>query len=369
MMPTMAVLLIAVLSASATPAPTVSASEPAMIECWSADQVRRWAIQHATIARMLDSERSAVGCGLNRDDPNQCAQVGLIQAVLRETARHDRNQSAGEALSVYYRIVGLQRQLELLDEADEELSTLIGMADSAAKLNLPVDDPNELRRRRIDVQDQQVQATFGMLALRKRLAGLTGQSPAAASVAVLSDSLALELITLDRDAAVAEAMAERADLRAVQTLCRCMNKRSLPAARTLLGVLQPGLGLSLISASKTCLLGRRNADDGDDLGCRRQQCRQLEQSTRHSIREQVLQAELDLQQALERRRLASTKATLAADAATQQKGAVEIGQAAIGSDRLANLISLEADGEAVQRAIDVAVAEVKFRESRGILTK
>jgi hypothetical protein len=376
-----AALLIAVSPDLAVADPVVICADPVgisadavMIESWTADQVRCWAVNHSPTANMLDAERRALGRGCDTGDSKQAAQVGLAQAVLGESALEERNKSAGEALTAYYQIIGLQSQLGLLREAGEELSTLLKFAQRAEEIALPAGDPNKLRRRQLEIQDRQIQAEYGLLKLRQHLAQLTGQSEAITVAAVLSDPLDLELIEMEREAAIAEAAANRGVLRAVRTLCRCMTEDSLPAARSLLGVLQPGLGLSfsggaLCFLKKLRLLCKLARQQESDLCWRRHQCRQLEAETYSIIRELVLHARLDLEQALARRELGDATARLALDAFNERTKAVELGQADVGRDRLDKLISLEADGIAIQRLVDIAVAEVAFRQAVGILAK
>lgn len=365
MMATTAVLWMAALAAT-TAAPASAAPISDQQESWTVDQVRQWATEQAAVARLIDAERRAAGCGLDRDDAEQCAQVGLIQAVLAALAKHDRNEAAGEAMSVYYQIVGLESQLGLLDQAHAELSSLVKAAETAERLELPDGDPNELRRRRSEVVDQRLRAKYGAEKLRIRLARLTGKERQLAAAAELTDSLPEEVAPIALEIAIEQARTERGDLKAVSILCRCMNEDSLPAARSLLGIVQPGLGLSLLTSSKCLLPGLGGGDDAD-LSCRRAECRQLLQVTRDNIEDEVVLAELDVRQAVERRANAVSKAALAEDHAKRQAKAEELEQASAGSHSLAKLTSLEAQGEAIQRHIELAVAEVKFRQSRGTL--
>lgn len=347
-------------------------SDAAMIESWTADQVRRWAVQNSSAANLLDAERRALGCQVDRRDRKKCAQIGLWQAVLREVAIEERNKSGGEALTVYYQIIGLETQLFLLQQADQEFDNLLKLADQAAALAIPGGDSNELSRQQLEIQDKMVQAQFGMRKLRLHLAQLTGQPESVTEVVVLAGPLDLTRIEIDAGAAVAEAIANRGALRAIRTLCRHMNEDTLPSARQMLAALQPGIGLSVANSAK-CLSDKLRSlcgicsEDEDDLSARRRQCRQLERNTEATIREQVLQAHLNVDQAVNRRHLADQTATLSQRAVDERTMAVDLDQAPVGSDRLEKLSSLKADGESIQRLVDIAEAEVALRESIGAL--
>ena len=369
-----AALLIAV-SPDVAPADPIGISADAvMMESWTADQVRGWAVKHSPIANMLEAERHALGRGLSSLDSKRAAQVGLAQAVLREAALEERNQSGGAALSAYYQIIGLQFQHSLLRQAEQELSALLKFAEQAEALALPQGDASDLRRRQLVIQDRKIQVEHGLLKLRYQLARLTGQSDEITSAAVLCDPLELQRIEIEREAAIEQAAAQRGMLRAARTLCRCMNEDSLPAARSLLGVLQPGLGISLSEPAhglgkKIRSLCKLDCQQDSDLSWRRQQCRQLEAESYNVVSDQVIQARLDLEQALARRELADATAKLVREAVDKRASEVELGQAAVGSDRLDKLVSLQADGDAIQRLVDIAVAEVAFRQAIGMLAE
>lgn len=379
-------LLLLVVSASPSPEGTVPYTAPlAAQQSWTAQGVVQLTVENAPLAAALQSERRAVGCGLDRDDRAVCAQVGLIQAVLADLAAHDQNRAAGDALAVYYQILGLEQQQTLLDDADGILDELIGFAERAEQLELPDGDARALRQRRLALADQAVQAETGIAQLRIRLAELTGQQPQvvldvplphhelASAASAGGDATAgsgdrgLDLSSPEAQSAVAVATARRADLRAIRTLCRCMTADALPSARRLLGVVQPGLGLTVARAARSPLMAlHASAEPTEDLACRRVQCQQLLEMRERQARAEVLRELVEVQ--LAGRRLALQKqATELADQIVEETArAVELEQATIGADRLAELEALEARGQSLQRQVDAAVARVRLRQSQGI---
>ncbi len=336
---------------------------------WSADQVGSWAADHSPRAAMIETERNAIACGLNRRDARQCAQVGLIQATLAHVARHERNRSAADALETYFRAAGLQQQREQLLAAAITLDALVSQANRAAEVGLPGADPDQLLQQRLELQDQITQVKFGAQKLRLSLAWITGQQETESLAAELSDQPLGETGIGGGSDPIAIAMAHRHDLKAAETLCRCMSADSLPAAKSMLGVLQPGIGLASAAVSPAALLGMicRKGKAGSDLGCRRQQCRQLQTSIREQIRSEVLIAQIDLQEASERLKLASDRSQLAQLQLQRTEASIAIDEANVGADRLAKLRLLERQGEMTSRWIDHAVAEVRLREAQGIV--
>lgn len=338
---------------------------------WTAEQVRRWAADSSTGASLLDAERRSLASGLDRKDADSAVQTGLMQSVLGHLAAHERNRAAGEALGLYYRIAGIQVQAELAAEARQVLRSLLEMAERAEVLELPDGNAHELRGRLLDLRDQLVRLEYGGRTARLRLARLTGQPTDQADSVALLDPLPRELAVQSTAGALETALQNRGDLRAAEALCRCLSEDSLPAARTMMSLIRPGLGLAAVATGRGALLGRLHAgrDGLSELDCRRQQCRLLQDSIRESIRDEVATAELTLWQAGERVALAAQREELAITAAEEAESAVRLDQATPGSERLATLDALRLAGETIERRVELALADVQLRQAQGILSR
>ena len=334
---------------------------------WSADQVAQWAVDHSPTARMLESERSAAATGIDRDDSKQCAQAGLKQSVLADLAQHERNRAAADVLEVYDRIVGLGRQRQLLVEAAAVIDRLIAMADQAELLGLSNEDPNDLRRKRLSTDDQILQVDSGVTKLRLRLAQLTGQSIEVTNQSILIDPLCVGQSIPAVDDAIAVALCQRSDLRALQTLTRCLNANTLPAGRELLAAQQPGLGLATQAVARLSLPCLSGPDlSTQDLRHRRHQCHELTQARADQIELEVRTGLVDLSTAQQRVHIADQRSQLASASIERRRASIDIDQAAPGSDLLVKLELLTARGEYVQHQIDEAVAMTRLRQAQGI---
>ena len=337
---------------------------------WSVEFVRRSAAEASPTASLLESERRALGCGLDCDDAAAAARVGLMQAVLHQLARRERNEAAGNAMELYYRILGLQQQRALLVEAQAVLEELIATAKKAEELEIRDGNPRELEIRRLGIEEQLVRANFGIRKLRRQLGRLIDQPSQVADSALLTDDLPVSIEMLNDEAVIAVALANRAELAAAQLLCRCWRAETNSAAKSLMGLLQPGLGLSAaVAALPTGLLARLhvNKEPPADLACRRQQCRLLQQTIADSIRSDALEANAELRQAAALLEIAQQTHQLYQQQASESSSNVEFEQAAPGSEKLDQLQALESEGELIQAIVDQAVAEVQLREAQGVL--
>lgn len=368
-----AALLLAIFAAS----PSTAGDAPAA-EIWSASQVGQLASDHAPAARLLESERRAIACGIDRDDPEVCAQVGLIQSIYGSLAAHQQNDAAAEALTAYWQSVALSRQLQLLEDAAPLLDALESLAEAAERLDLSEGDRSGLAEQRLELEDRWFEADFARQRLRVQLAALTGSSVSRAQTATLSDPLPAaddpvwgstgDTEQWDVEQEIAIALAHRSDLQALETLCRCTTSESLPVARDLLGVLSPGIGLATRSApSGGRLLAVLHAPQPSvaDLACRQAQCRELLETRREQIRFEVRDAVLQIESAAARADVARRHVVLAGEAVSRAARAIELDQQPAGSETTAQLQVLERRGELVEKQLAVAEALVNLLRVQG----
>lgn len=333
---------------------------------WEADEVALWAARNSPTANLLDAERSALGQNLDCKKEDQLAQIGLLQAVSRELALHSRQESAADALDVYYQAQSTMLQMEILRQAAPRLDALESLAAKAETLEIPDGDVDELADRRMGMEDRWFQADLGLQRLRNQLAHLVDQKQQVAQSAMLVTNFPnSDSIDLQPEIHISEALTHRRDLKAIETLCRCTNSKTLPAARQLLGALVPGLGLQAATATGGCsLLGGRK-DDDEDLACRKAQCQKMAQARRDQITAQVRDALLQLQEANSRLEVSRRRAELRKRMAEQAKRAIEFEQGTVGSDELAELESLEQQADVISREFAVAKAIVALNRAKG----
>ncbi len=339
-----------------------------MDRTWTAQQVRDWAAAKSSTANLLDAESCAVSSNSDREDAAECNQIRLLQSVQRPLAAHQRNVSAAEALRVYYRIVGIERQRGILAPATEILDELIDLAERAEELGLPDGDPNALRRQQLELRIRDTEAEFGVKQLRVQLAQLTGRPRHEALEAELVDPLQVPSRLQEPQDAAADAVANRQDLQAIEILCRQINSLTLPAVRQLLAGLQPGLGMLAAAATeKISLLSLHGSKpDSGDLACRRRQCLLLQQERRSQIESEAYVAALDLSGLAARVELADQRVVLAQTAYQESERAVELDQLPLGSDKQRQLDWLKIRGEYVQLLMDTVFADVQLRKVRGV---
>ncbi len=341
-------------------------SGPAM---YSLNQVMQWAYDRSPEAKLIESEVDAVMRGIDTKDPDACCSARLIRNVLREVALARRYDDATHAAVAYHKLLAATEAVELSRQAIAVHDKLIAMADEAERLEIPDGNPLKLRQTRLDLVELKTEQTFNTLKLRQELSRLTGRSEAEVATAVMTDVLPVQAPAIVAGEAVATAITQRRDLRAVQVLCRELRSCNVDAARLLMGIVSPGVGLSLAAASKGGLFQCLKDDKSDDdLNARRRQCSQMRESLEVVIRNETLQAVLDVRSAGARLKLIDEQIQLASSRLDEIRGLLKLEEATPGSDFVVELELFELRGDrlAMQKTLALAIDDLEHAKSSPI---
>ena len=326
---------------------------------WTVEDVALWAYKHSPTAAVLEVERAALARQLDCDDEEQRAMIGLAQAVLAELALHARTEAAADAKLSYYRLVAARRQLEVLNGSAPLVEQLESLAETAERLEIVDGDRDKLADERLVLEDKWFEIDFSVQRLFGQLGGLLGnQVGDGAHIQLLSPLPQGDAIGLDETLLIEHAFSHRHDLKAIEALCRCLNCKSLPAARKLLGSFVPGIGLDLLTAASgggiLKLHGHRQ-DDSADLAQRKAQCHKLAESRREQIAAEVHDALLRVQAAIARGEVARRRVAAQRIVADRARRGEELEQVLPGTQLQAELKLAEL--ETLQLLQELALAE------------
>lgn len=355
------------LTGSVSLAPAVSQVPVSQVPVYTVAEVRAAAHAFSPEGNLLESEARTAACNIDPSDEEARCSAILMRSVLMEVSAGRRADDAALAAKTYHKLVAAEAGWLVAQEALKLQDDLIELAEEAERLELPDGDVRQLRQQRLELQDAATQQLFARRKLRQELARLTGWPEAEVAVAVPTDPLPEDAPPIDAAAAVDTALAQRHDLQAVANLCAGMNRCSLPAARQLLGALTPGVGLSLATVAKGGLLACLHDDrSDDDLAARRRQCRQLYTALRGTVRNETLQAVLDVRLAQARLELVTQRIELARQRLEETEAQIELDQAEPGSDLLLDLQLKSLRGTRLERQLDLAVALDEFDRVRSM---
>jgi hypothetical protein len=285
-----------VLPASATDA-TAAAGPPAYHGVTSR-QAQCLAVRNSSVGNLLDGERQADAVRKRLCSAADKADE-LLDAIRGYSAQEARNQSAGIALELLYRLAEGLALADLgecsrlaLDEAIAEVEKV-----RAAGLTVPI-DLNTLQTQRTEAVTSLAKLRQGIDQINDQLRSLLGLAggcgePELPVWPVGDFGICLDPIDCDR--AVRAGLDNRPELSLLRRTLRDLDANTLPAVRKLLssvngflGSTQAGplRGTKIVLRVKECLAG-----DPTEVVARRRQLEQLladrEQQTARDIREQV----------------------------------------------------------------------------------
>jgi outer membrane protein TolC len=175
----------------------------------------------------------------------------LRQCVLYFLELEIRNRSAGAALDLYFRVAEAEAKDELLDLGIRDLGTAYEQAKSVAEkgFKLPIELAS-LARQRLDAETDRVRVRSGLVDLNVRLKGLIGQEDLPLNEQLWPDAdFTVNYSPVDVEAAIANAMNQRAELLLLRTLARDLDAKTLPVVREFLQGVAAGLGKQAKSKS------------------------------------------------------------------------------------------------------------------------
>jgi hypothetical protein len=149
-----------------------------------------------------------------------------------------------------------------------------------------------------------------------------------------------------------------------------MRSCNLASARQLIAGLSPGAGFAIASATGKKLFACLSPDTNtSDLNCRRQQCSLLRESLSEVIRNETLQAVLDVRLANARLELIEQQLQWADERLAETKAAIELDQKSVGSDDLIRLELERLRGDQLARQLDVSLAITEWKRVQGIVLR
>jgi len=203
----------AVSAETPTPAP-----RPPEYRQLTAAECRKLALANAPFADDLDrhSDNDPPACASLR--PNAVRQAETSRLVRGYAADELRNRAAGEALDEFYKLANAEGQYDLLQAADAEVRKQLADALKAEKTGFKGADVSSIRRKLLDIEAQRAKLEAGIDALNASLRvrlGLAANDPLPLWPA---DPLRVKKEDVDVEQAVATGLQYRSDLNLLRVL-------------------------------------------------------------------------------------------------------------------------------------------------------
>ncbi len=351
---------------------------PANFEAFCPHEVQCQAADASPMARLLMEERQALGrlfqAAPRKLQRQKQAGTALEQKVAAIAAYDARNESAAEALDLYFSLAQAEATQELLEHGTRQIGEALDRGRrlveqgfmAGAALGTLEREQNQLEGQRASVENSVRQLNVGL----KSLLGLDETSrwrirPHA--------SLAIPAEQPDTEQALATALGHNPRLVLLRTVRKSLRSETMDSARSLLSRVDPMLGggeLAELGGPWSWLMeriGHGKQDPPADLAARRRQLDALIEQQERLVRLNVMESLERMEYAARRAALAREEILNLEDQLDALKRGRSIGQADDSEILETRLSAVRARASMTEYAARWHQAHVELRRTQGVL--
>ena len=334
---------------------------PVQYRVLRAIEVQCLAAANAPLAKLYVSESEAVLAGVGGH--NQ--QAACVQSKLMAyRAADERNNAAGTALELFYSLAEAEASRDILDKGIDEVDRDIANLDQLKQSGLAIPlDRTALERQKLDWLDRRIQLNAAQCKLQNQLQQICGFEADPTTPIWPQADLTVTVVPTDVQAAIDEGLANRADLGALRMLNASLNAETLPAARSGMQAVSPGLGMSM--PTKRLLGG--SANNQEELYTRQAQLSQAWCDLERTIVREIGEAAQNVETRLREIAVANGRCQLWQERHEQLKVNRETDGVTAFDLSAVQLEQLRAESDKTHRVIAWKIAQVKLKQSQGLL--
>lgn len=326
-----------------------------------ADQVQCLAAANAPAARLFAGESDAAASDAGHR--SRCAS-STMSTLMAYRTMDQRNKAAGTALELFYSLAEAEAGRDILERCVEEVNLASTDLDDLKKSGLKMSmDRTALQRQKLDWLDRQIQLRSAAQQIQGQLRQICGLEEEESALLWPEADLKVTVAPLDAKVAIEEGLDNRADVGALRMLDETLSADTLPAVRSGMQMLSPGLGVSAV--------GRRlfggNSSNAEELQARQSQLTQALEETERTASREISEAVQNVDTRL--REIAVAKSRR--QAWKQRVSDLKEKRTADGTTafdiRTAKLEMLRAENEVLHRVIAWKIAQAKLKQAQGLL--
>ena len=326
-----------------------------------ADEVQCLAAANAPVANLYDAESEAVLASPSRRSRRAAPTLSRLMAF---QAVDERNKAAGTALDLFYSLAEAEANRDVLDRSIEEVDQAVANLGELEQSGLEIPmDRTALQRQKLDWLDRQIQLHAAIRRMQGQLQQICGFELDETTPPWPEADLTVSVAPTDIPSAIADGLANRADLGSLRMLDGSLSSDTLPAVRSSMQAMSPGLGASLIT--RRLLAGASGAEA--ELPTRQAQLTQAQNDTERAVRREITEAAQNVETRL--REIAVAKQRW--EVWTQRVAGLQEKRKADGVTAfdvsIAQLELLHAEGDVIHRVIAWKIAQVKLKQAQGLL--
>jgi hypothetical protein len=315
-------------------------------------------------ARALRHRASTVRQIYQTAQPRMQQTANWLACFLELQAAHQEDLGAASALRAYYSRIGLYEQQALIEAGRKAVDLQQSKQQRLADRGLGVGfDFSSLERKRLDLQEQQLEVDYSDRQLRELLCSLSGLDYQVSQMEV--EPLLIQAAQLDREALSAIAIRDRFDLQAWRYLRSRIDPDSAPMAAGILGPAVGGFGLPLTSLGKLKQLLHQSMDPSTLAESLRRELAALSQAQEEQVRQSVHERSNELQLAYERHRIELQRMASWENRLAQLERLKELGKSSAEEKAEVEAGLLNSRSLETARRLEAKLAEVDLAEAVG----
>ncbi len=321
------------------------------------------AAANAPLAKLYDAERCAVLA--NADCRTQSAAC-VLSRLMAYRAVDERNKAAASALELFYALAEAEANHDILNRGVDEVDRASANLEELKKsgLKVPV-DASALQRQKLDWLDRRIQLDAATAKLRPQLQQICGIEDDPTTPIWPQADMTVTVMPIDLPSAIAQGLANRADLGALRMLHHSLNLETLPAARVGIQSISPGLGASIAARR---MLGNRSAgDDEAELGTRQSQICQAWSELERNVRREITEAVQNVEARLREIAVAKERCDIWRQRIEDLKERRKTGGVTAFDLNAAQLEYIRAESDAIHRIIAWKTAQANLKKVQGLL--
>jgi hypothetical protein len=317
------------------------------------------------VANLIDMENGIVVCCNKSRKSSKQRAAALQSELLAYRSAFERNKAAAEALELFYLLAEVEHDRDALAQSLSEIDTIRDYMARIRASGLDLDiAESAVYNRRAELLDQKAKLALDRSRLNSELRRRLGFDVDDQTPIWPETDLKVEVAQIDVDTAIAEGLAMRPDLAAIQRLAECLDTNSLAHACTSLRAVDAMLG----SASrKFCLVPFLDkAEKNCEWSNRWEQLHQMLVHQQRAVAEEIRQTVRAVEARLEQIAIAKQRLD------NRQKGLADLKLQWGGEDVTAFQISdarlkvIEARTDLVHQVIAWEIACVKLKQAQGL---
>ena len=333
----------------------------------TAEECRQLACENSSLGNLID----AASVGDSKYSHGTRAAIDRVRAMAGGyIAQEARNRTAGSALNLYYRILELELKSDVLASSILELDRLIIANDKLIESGFKqTADGFALKKQRLDLEADRTRLRSGLTKLNAELKSLLAIDAGTTGFILPADQVRVVPDPLDAEQSVQLGLMLRGDLNLLRCLANAVDHRTLQAVRKVLIGLAPPLA-AVVQATEhlvPALLPFVSAIAKAEVAAVRSQIMGLLQDREREVAKEIRTAVEDWTTARELVAIARKRFKLTTANVTDLEKKSKVGQAVELELRKARLESLQAESDLVGEIAKWKLADVKARETMGLL--